>query len=167
MPNLPIVEDVDNREISTDTDNGNRLDRSREIARDESANAPSKRWSSRVLHRIGTATEHPRTGLIAVGALVAWIAVGFVTGFPRPWESVLVVVSSSVTVVMVFVLQHTQARQQAVTHRKLDELLHAQPTANDRLIALEDAPDDELAAITDTSHANRERALRTDPSPTN
>ena len=92
---------------------------------------------------------------------------GFVTGFPRPWESVLAVVSSSVTVLMVFVLQHTQARQQAVTHRKLDELLQAQPTANDRLIALEDASDDELGAITDASHANRERVLRTDPSPTN
>jgi low affinity Fe/Cu permease len=166
MPNLQIVENVDNEAKPTDAENPNPLDRSREIARDESTNAPSKRWSSRVLHRIGTATEQPRTGLIAAGALVTWIAVGFVTGFPRSWESVLVVVSSSVTVVMVFVLQHTQARQQAVTQRKLDELLHAQPTADDRLIALEDASDDELAAITDTSHANRERALKTDTTPT-
>ncbi len=162
MPSLPIVEDVDNKEVSTDPDNRNRLDRTRKNGRDGSSKIPSKPWSSRVLHRIGTATEHPTTGLIAAGALMTWIAVGFVTGFPRPWESVLVVVSSSVTVAMVFVLQHTQARQQAVTQRKLDELLHAQPTADDRLIALEDGSDDELSAITDTSHANRERALRTD-----
>jgi low affinity Fe/Cu permease len=167
MPNLAIVENLDNQEISADADNRNRLNRSREFARDESANAPSKRWSSRVLHRIGTASEHPGTGLIAAGALVTWIAVGFVTGFPHPWESVLVVVSSCVTVVMVFVLQHTQARQQAVTQRKLDELLHAQPTADDRLIALEAASDDELAALTDTSHANRQRALRSDAPPSN
>jgi hypothetical protein len=64
-----------------------------------------------------------------------------------------------VMVVMVFALQHTQARQQAVTQRKLDELLRAQPTADDRLIALEGASDEELAALTDLSHAYRERVL--------
>lgn len=118
------------------------------------------------MHHIGKATEHSAAGLIAAAALVTWIAVGFVTGFPQLWESVLYIASSSVTVVMVFVLQHTQARQQEVTQRKLDELLRAQPTADDRLIALEGASDDELGALTDLSQANRERALGTDESPT-
>ena len=124
-----------------------------------------KRWSSRVLHGIGKVSEHAAAGLIAAGALVTWVAVGIATAFPAWWDNILFVTSSSVTVVMVFALQHTQARQQAVTQRKLDELLRAQPTADDRLIALEGASDDELGALTDLSQANRERALGTDAPP--
>jgi low affinity Fe/Cu permease len=60
---------------------------------------------------------------------------------------------------MVFVLQHTQSRQQAVTQRKLDELLRALPSADNRLIALEVASDDELGTFADLSQANREQAL--------
>lgn len=118
-----------------------------------------------MLHRIGEASEHAAAGLIAAGALFTWIAVGIVARFSAWWENVLYIASSSVTVVMVFALQHTQARQQAVTQRKLDELLRAQPTADDRLIALEGASDEELAALTDLSHAYRERDLATDTPP--
>ena len=107
-------------------------------------------------------SENAASGSIAATALIAWVGFGIGTGFPPWWENVLYVTSSSVTVVMVFALQHTQARQQAVTQRKLDELLRAQPAADDRLIALESASDDELGALTDLSHAHRERALATD-----
>ena len=45
---------------------------------------------------------------------------------------------------MVFVIQHTQHREQLVTQRKLDELVRAQPGADDRLIAAEASTDAEL-----------------------
>ena len=77
--------------------------------------------------------------------------------FPDWWATVLEVVSSSITLVMVFTIQHTQARQQAASQRKLDELLRAMPTADDRLIAVEEAPDAELAALADRNLAHRER----------
>ncbi len=47
---------------------------------------------------------------------------------------------------MVFVIQHTQARHQAATQRKLDEILRALPEADNTLLALEHAFDDELRA---------------------
>jgi low affinity Fe/Cu permease len=139
-----------------------RLEISRAMTRDESVVPPQRHWSSRILHRIGRVSEHAAAGSIAAAAIVAWVLFGITSGFPSWWDNVLFVVSSSVTVVMVFALQHTQARQQAVTQRKLDELLRAQPTADDRLIALEGASDDELVALTDLSQAHRERALGTD-----
>jgi len=40
-------------------------------------------------------------------------------------------VAGAVTLVMVFVLQHTQTRQQEALHHKLDEVLHALPEADD------------------------------------
>ncbi len=164
-PSVSRVENADNSTRSINANHRKRLARSLELTRDESTGVGGKQWSSRVLHRIGEASEHSTAGLVAAGALLTWLAVGIGIGFPPWWENVLFIASSSVTVVMVFVLQHTQARQQAVTQRKLDELLRAHPSADDRLIALEDASDNELAALTDLSHADRERALETGTPP--
>lgn len=86
-------------------------------------------------------------------------------GFPACWENDPYITSSSVTVVRVFALKHTPARQQEVTQRKLGGSLRAQPTADSRLIALEGASDDELEALTDLSQAHAERALGTDAPP--
>jgi low affinity Fe/Cu permease len=55
--------------------------------------------------------------------------------------------AGAVTLVMVFVLQHTQTRQQDALHHKLDEVLHALPEADDRLIKLETASDSELVEV--------------------
>lgn len=46
---------------------------------------------------------------------------------------------STVTLVMVFAIQHTQGREQAATQRKLDELMPALPGADDSLMMLEEA----------------------------
>lgn len=79
--------------------------------------------------------------------VAVWIVVGLVAGFPRWWETVLYSSTASVTVIMVFAIQHTQGREQVVTQRKLDELLRAQPGADDHLIAAEAASDEELEAL--------------------
>jgi low affinity Fe/Cu permease len=64
---------------------------------------------------------------------------------------------------MVFAIQHTQSREQLVTQRKLDELLRAQPGADDRLIAAEEASDEELDALATLNADDRRLA---DASPT-
>ncbi len=56
-------------------------------------------------------------------------------------------VAGAVTLVMVFVLQHTQTRQQEALHHKLDEVLHALPEADNKLIRLETASDSELVEV--------------------
>ena len=66
--------------------------------------------------------------------------------------------SSAVTLVMVFAIQHSQARHQSAIQRKLDELLRSQPAADDHLIAAEDAPDEELEALAVLNLADRERS---------
>jgi hypothetical protein len=54
------------------------------------------------------------------------------TGSPSWWQVVLSSTASAITVVMVFAIQHTRRRQQLVLQRKLDELVRAQPGADDR-----------------------------------
>jgi low affinity Fe/Cu permease len=118
-----------------------------------------RRWSSRVLHRLNEATAHSTTGLIAAAAIVGWVVFGFLAGFPSWWDNVLFITSSTITLLMVFAIQHTQARQQSAVQRKLDEILHALPHADDRLIAVEEAPDAELDALASRDIAERETAL--------
>jgi len=114
--------------------------------------------SSRVLHHLGDISAHAGAGLVAAAFVVVWVAVGGVWGFPHWWEVVLYSTSASVTLVMVFAIQHTQSRQQRATQRKLDELLRTQPAADDHLIAAEDAPDEELQALADLNMKDREKA---------
>jgi low affinity Fe/Cu permease len=117
--------------------------------------------ASRVLHRFGDISSHAGAGLAAAAFVVVWVAVGIASGFPHWWEAVLYSTSASVTLVMVFAIQHTQSRQQLATQRKLDELLRTQPAADDHLIAAEDAPDEELQALADLNMNDREQATET------
>ena len=90
--------------------------------------------------------------------VAAWTVVGLLAGFPRWWETVLYSSAASVTVIMVFAIQHTQGREQVVTQRKLDELLRAQPGADDHLIAAEAASDEELEALARLNSDDRRSA---------
>ena len=118
-----------------------------------------RRWSSLVLHRMNEATAHSTAGLVAAAVILAWVVFGAVIAFPTWWDNVLFIVSSTVTLVLVFAIQHTQARQQSATQRKLDELLRAIPRADNRLIAVEEAPDHELEELATQDLADREDAL--------
>ena len=97
-------------------------------------------------------------GAIAAVGLAVWLGLGVVFGFPgHRRELVLYSVTSSITLLLVFALQHTQARQEAATQRKLDEILRSLPQADNRLIAVEDAADAELVAL---SELNRDDCAR-------
>jgi low affinity Fe/Cu permease len=116
-------------------------------------------WTSRALHQVGEWSAHAWAGLVVALAVVAWVGVGVAVSFPTWWQATLYSVSSSLTLVMVFALQHTQTRQQSATQRKLDELLLSQPRADGGLIAVEEAPDHELAALADKNLEERRQAV--------
>jgi low affinity Fe/Cu permease len=101
----------------------------------------------------------PLAALIVLTADIAWILVSVATGFPARWESVFQALVAALTLAMVFVIQHTQARQQAATQRKLDEILQALPGADNALMALEHASDDELRVAGDSHRETRQAAL--------
>ena len=91
-------------------------------------------------------------------AVGCWLVVGIVTGFPDWWPTILESVAGSVTLIMVFVIQHTQERQTSATQRKLDELIRSSVHADDSLIAVEEAPDEQLQALGHLNLADRRRA---------
>jgi low affinity Fe/Cu permease len=100
----------------------------------------------------------PTLALGAVAAVLAWVLVSAVFGFPARLENVFWTLAAATTLIMVFVIQHTQARAQEATQRKLDEILRALPGADNSLITLEEAPDNELKAATAASRGARRDA---------
>jgi low affinity Fe/Cu permease len=99
---------------------------------------------------------HAATGVAAAGVIVVLAVIGIVYRFPAWWATTLYSVTASTTFVVVFVIQHTQARQTAATQRKLDELIRASTRADDGLIAIEEAPDAHLDGLTESIIAERE-----------
>lgn len=127
------------------------------------AEIPERRhWTSRLLHRVGDVVANSSAGIVAAGLMVIWAVIGALAGFPSWWQTILYCVTASVTFVMVFVIQHTNARQTSATQRKLDELLRVSEEADNMLIAVEEAPGDVLDALTDLNLADR--AVAEEPS---
>jgi len=104
---------------------------------------------------VGEVVANAATGVIAAAMIVGWVALGLVVGFPEWWATVLYSATASVTFVMVFVIQHTQSRQTTALQRKLDELIRATSDTDENLIAVEEAPDEELQALADLNLSDR------------
>lgn len=115
---------------------------------------------SRVLHALVRRAANPTLALGVVTAVVLWVLYSAVFGFPARLETVFQTLASATTLAMVFVIQHTQARAQEATQRKLDEILRTSPDADNSLITLEEAPDNELKAATDAHRDARRDAHR-------
>jgi low affinity Fe/Cu permease len=116
--------------------------RSRMAARVEKRSAGS-RWLYRVDHYSSLPIVAIAVGAVLVGALAVGIALGFPSGWIVAFESG----TSAITLAMVFVIQHTQSREQAATQRKLDELLRALPGAESGLIMLEEASEETMVEV--------------------
>lgn len=112
---------------------------------------------SRLLHAIDEVTSHPAVAWALLLADGLWVLFSILVGFPARLETIFQTLVAAGTLALVFVIQHTQAREQLVVQRKLDELLQAAPRAANKLIGLEEASDDAVAAV----HAGH-RGLRND-----
>jgi low affinity Fe/Cu permease len=119
-----------------------------------------KRPGSRVLHLVNRIAARPAMALTAVSLDLVWMLYSAVVGFPARLESVFQTLVAAMTLAMVFVIQHTQSRQQTATQRKLDEILAALPQADNTLVSLEDADDQTLAAAHTSHRRIRRQAVR-------
>jgi low affinity Fe/Cu permease len=113
----------------------------------------------RLLSRVDRWASRPLTALIVIAADLAWVLLSVAMGFPGLEERIFQTLVAALTLAMVFVIQHTQAREQAATQRKLDEILQALPGADNSLLMLEHASDDELRATGDEHYGIRQAAL--------
>ena len=131
------------------------IERSARSARSE----PERARTSLLLHRIIEGATHALTAVIVgVLVLVSWVII-VASGFDESIQIVFGTVCAGITVTMVFVLQHTQRREQLALQLKLNELIRALPEADDHLISVEGSSDDEILEI-GSHHVDQHTALR-------
>ncbi|WP_298744589.1 low affinity iron permease family protein [uncultured Brevundimonas sp.] len=89
----------------------------------------------------------PWTFLVCLGVVVVWAVTGPLFGFSNRWQLVINTGTTIVTFLMVFLIQNTQNRDGAAIQAKLDELLHAVSTADERFVGIERLSEKELDLI--------------------
>jgi low affinity Fe/Cu permease len=119
-------------------------------------NSPAQKRISRLLHWVGEITSRAGAAALVAFIMLLFIIVLSIEGFPGNWEVGFATVSSSITLVMLFVIQHTQSRQQIALQLKLDELIRSSPHADDFLVKIEKSEDDELINREQDSVAHHE-----------
>ena len=82
-------------------------------------------WVSASVHLVGDVTAHAGVATVVTVAVAAFLVALARAGYPESWEAGFATVAAAITLVMVFVIQHTQNRQQLATQLKLDELIRA------------------------------------------
>jgi low affinity Fe/Cu permease len=115
-----------------------------------------QRRMSRILHWIGDLASRSTATVVVVVSLLIFGVLLAIAGFPVSWEAAFSTVAGAVTLVMLFVVQHTQGRNYLVLQLKLDELIRSSPEANDILVRLEVADDSELNDIEQDQLAHHE-----------
>jgi low affinity Fe/Cu permease len=118
-------------------------------------------WS-RILYKIEHYTVLPAVALVVTVTVVSLVVAISVLDFPKNWVAAFELSASSLTLVMVFAIQHTQGREQAATQRKLDELIRAFPGANDSLMMLEEAPREFMLDVEEEQRDVRSNSPDTD-----
>lgn len=102
---------------------------------------------SRILYKLEHYSALPAVALAVGFGVVVLVVVIAAFRFPTRWVAAFEVTVSAVTVIMVFTILHIQGREQAATQRKLDELIHALPGADESLMMLEEASSEDMLEI--------------------
>jgi|SRR5580698_7906808 low affinity Fe/Cu permease len=114
---------------------------------------------SRVLYRAEHYSSLPGMAVATIAVLVCAVAVEAALAFPVRWVNGFEVTSSAITLAMVFVIQHTQGREQAATQRKLDELIRALPGAEESLMMLEEASKEVMLDVEQSQRETRSESV--------
>jgi low affinity Fe/Cu permease len=119
--------------------------------------SPIQQRVSRVLHWVGDVTARASATVLVTVVVVVYAVVLAANGFPGRWETGFSTAAQALTLIMLFVIQHTQNRQELVTQLKLDELIRSSPGADDLLVHLEVAEDAELVEREESQLAHHEK----------
>lgn len=101
----------------------------------------------RLARRVSAAAGAPITFCLAVGVVLVWAITGRWFGFSDTWQLVINTGTTIVTFLMVFLIQNTQNRDATAMQIKLDELIRAVEGAQNRIIAVEDMPEEGLVRL--------------------
>ncbi|HEX3473813.1 MAG TPA: low affinity iron permease family protein [Kofleriaceae bacterium] len=117
----------------------------------------------KVAHATAGAVGSPYAFAAAVLVIVVWAVSGPAFHYSDTWQLVINTGTTIVTFLVVFMIQNTQNRDSRAIHLKLDELIRAVESARNKLVDIEDLPDEELARLAREFQRLRSRTDVPDP----
>lgn len=84
---------------------------------------------------------------LSVFSVVAWLVTGPIFHYSQGWQLVINTGTTIVTFLMVFLIQQSQNKDSVAMHLKLNELLSSHRSADNHLIGIEDASEEELRRL--------------------
>jgi low affinity Fe/Cu permease len=81
---------------------------------------------------------------LALILILGWVASGPYFRYHESWTTTFTVVATSVTILLVFLIQNAQNRESKAVHLKLDELIYAAKNARNELISIEHLTEEQL-----------------------
>lgn len=98
----------------------------------------------RIAQRISAVMGSSWAFISAVLLVLVWALSGPYYDYSANWQLVINTGTTILTFLMVFLIQNTQNRDSKALHLKVDEIIYKTKSARNRLIDLEDLPDEEL-----------------------
>jgi low affinity Fe/Cu permease len=106
------------------------------------------------------ASGRPGTFILAVVVVLVWAVTGPLFHYSDTWQLVINTGTTIVTFLMVFLIQNTQNRDGLAIQVKLDELVRAVETANNKFVGIETLTEDEVEEIRHECVAGADNALK-------
>jgi low affinity Fe/Cu permease len=108
---------------------------------------PLKSGFSRFARSVNAFVSSPAATFAAFVTVIVWAAAGPHFHYSDGWQLVINTGTTIVTFLMVFVLNNAQSRDTAAMNSKLDEIILAMESADNRLIGLEQKTDDDAEEL--------------------
>jgi len=85
--------------------------------------------------------------MLALILIAGWIVTGPIFDFSNTWQLVMNTITSIITFLMVFLIQHAQNKDSLAIQLKLNELVAAMKGASNRLVNAESLSEEELQTL--------------------
>jgi low affinity Fe/Cu permease len=91
------------------------------------------KWFAQFAEAVSRAARHALAFIACCAVVLIWAASSAAFWFSDAWQLVINTSTTTITFLMVFLIQNTQERDEAATHAKLDELIRYETAPHSRL----------------------------------
>ncbi|MEO5594123.1 MAG: low affinity iron permease family protein [Chitinophagaceae bacterium] len=113
----------------------------------DKTSTPKLSWSERFSNSTTKLTGSTGAFISAFLIVIVWAATGPVFHYSENWQLVINTGTTIITFLMVFLIQKAQNKDSLAIQLKLNELVAAHEFASNRLVDIENIPEDELLII--------------------
>jgi len=101
----------------------------------------------RIAHKAIEITGSTPALMIALSVILVWIITGPLFDYSDTWQLAINTGTTIVTFLMVFLIQRAQNKDSKALHMKLNELIASLKGPSNRLVNVEDIPEEELEVL--------------------